>query len=272
MYLSPAKLKILSRVIKTLAEPYGEAQVRELVGHQLLELLDADYYASYVWNDAEMRFGNRVALHMDDTNLGRYENYYQFQDPITPIMQKMRCPVLVEEVMPQNDLIKTEFFNDFLALDGLYWGVNLYAWQGTINLGDMRIWRHRRRDRFERETLDILELLKPAFTAALSRARHNGLFVDSAQDDSLEMEFDLLEGSARLPVKSLLSMRENEIAGLAAAGFSDKQIAKKLGIAFTTVRTHLGHAFRKLGVDNRVQLVERLSTLKPDENHKGARN
>jgi len=34
----------------------------------------------------------------------------------------------------------------------------------------------------------------------------------------------------------------------------------------------LGHAFRKLGVDNRVQLVERLSTLKPDENHKGARN
>ena len=47
---------------------------------------------------------------------------------------------------------------------------------------------------------------------------------------------------------------------------------EKLGIAFTTVRTHLGHAFRKLGVDNRVQLVERLSALKPDENHKGARN
>jgi DNA-binding CsgD family transcriptional regulator len=86
------------------------------------------------------------------------------------------------------------------------------------------------------------------------------------------MAFDLLEGSARLPGKSLLSISENEIAGLAAAGFSDKQIAKKLGIAFTTVRTHLGHAFRKLGVDNRVQLVERLSTLKPDENHKGARN
>ncbi|MSQ65766.1 MAG: helix-turn-helix transcriptional regulator [Limnohabitans sp.] len=192
MYLSPTKLKILSRVIKTLAEPYEEAQVRELVGHQLLELLDADYYASYVWNDAEMRFGTRVALHMDDTNLGRYENYYQFQDPITPIMQKMRCPVLMEEVMLQSELIRTECFNDFLALDGLYWGVNLFAWQGTVNLGDMRIWRHRQRERFDRETLDILELLKPAFTAALSRARHNGLFVESATDESLEMDFDLL--------------------------------------------------------------------------------
>ncbi|MSQ65767.1 MAG: LuxR family transcriptional regulator [Limnohabitans sp.] len=76
----------------------------------------------------------------------------------------------------------------------------------------------------------------------------------------------------RLPVKSLLSSRENEIAGLAAAGFSDKQIAKKLGIAFTTVRTHLSHAFRKLGVDNRVQLVERLSMLKQDDPYKSARN
>ena len=84
MYLSPAKMRTLARVIQTLAEPYGEAQVRELVGHQLLELLDADYYASYVWNDSLHRFAGRVALHMDDANLACYESYYQFCDPITP--------------------------------------------------------------------------------------------------------------------------------------------------------------------------------------------
>ncbi len=27
-----------------------------------------------------------------------------------------------------DELKKTEFFNDFLNKDGLYWGVNLYAW------------------------------------------------------------------------------------------------------------------------------------------------
>ncbi len=261
MYLSPIKMKVLSKVIQTLAEPYGEAQVRELVGHQLLELLDADYYASYVWNDAQHQFGDRIALHMDDANLSRYERYYQFQDPITPIMQNMRCPVLVEEVMPQAELVRTEFFNDFLALDGLYWGVNMYAWQGNNNLGDLRIWRHRRRDRFDRNTLEILELLKPAFTAALGRARNKGLVVNHSAAPPMELGFGLMEDRSGLPGKALLSSRENEIAGLAAAGLGDKEIAKKLGIAFTTVRTHLGHAFRKLGVDNRVQLVDRLSSL-----------
>ena len=45
---------------------------------------------------------------------------------------------------------------------------------------------------------------------------------------------------------------------LASIGWSDKVIARRLGIGFTTVRTHLAHSFRKLGVDNRVQLASRL--------------
>jgi hypothetical protein len=44
-----------------------------------------------------------------------------------------------------------------------------------------------------------------------------------------------------------------------AIGWSDKAIARRLGIGFTTVRTHLGHAFRKLGVENRVQLASCLA-------------
>jgi acyl carrier protein len=56
--------------------------------------------------------------------------------------------------------VRTEFFNDFLYRDGLYWGVNLYAWDGDRNIGDMRIWRSRRRERFGADTLDLLELTK----------------------------------------------------------------------------------------------------------------
>jgi DNA-binding NarL/FixJ family response regulator len=42
---------------------------------------------------------------------------------------------------------------------------------------------------------------------------------------------------------------------LASPGFGDKAIAQRLGIGCTTVRTHLGQALRKLGVDKRLQLV-----------------
>jgi hypothetical protein len=72
--------------------------------------------------------------------------------------------------MPQCDLVRTEFFNDFLARDGLHWGVNLYAWVGDQNIGDMRIWRDRRHENFSSDDLQLLDLMRPVFTAAFDAA------------------------------------------------------------------------------------------------------
>src|ERR1035438_9971200 len=182
MFLSAAQSRTLSRLMVTLAEPHGEAEVREKIGMQLLELLGADYYASYVWDPARGVFGSRVALNMSDRNLRCYEAYYQYHDPTTSHMQQRREATLVEQVMPQSQLVKTEFFNDFLYRDGLYWGVNLYAWDGDQNIGDMRIWRSSKRERFGAETLGLLELIKPAFVAALKRARSDRYAAASPAD------------------------------------------------------------------------------------------
>jgi len=249
----------------TLAEPHGEAEVRERIGLQLLDLLGADYYASYVWNAERGLFGSRVALNMSDRNLNSYEAYYQYHDPITAQMQRRREATLVEQVMPQAALVKTEFFNDFLHRDGLYWGVNLYAWDGDENIGDMRIWRSRKRSRFGAETLEWLELIKPAFVAALKRSRRKSLAAAPAPPGSaggpgapLAAPSPPALGTRR---GSALSARERAVVQLASIGLGDKAIAQKLGIGFTTVRTHLGHAFRKLGVENRTQLVDRVARL-----------
>ena len=51
-----------------------------------------------------------------------------------------------------------------------------------------------------------------------------------------------------------LSAREYQIVELAVKGLSDKEIAARLGICFTTVRTHIDSAFQKLHVNNRVKL------------------
>ena len=50
-----------------------------------------------------------------------------------------------------------------------------------------------------------------------------------------------------------LSPREREIAELIARGDSNKQIARELGIAETTVKIHVQHLLRKLDLDSRVQ-------------------
>jgi len=50
-----------------------------------------------------------------------------------------------------------------------------------------------------------------------------------------------------------LSPREREILDFIARGDSNKQIARELGIAETTVKIHVQHLLRKLNLDSRVQ-------------------
>ncbi len=238
MFLTGRQTDLLARVMTTLAEPHEEREIRERVGGLMLDLLQAQFYASYVWSPDRQRFDDGVQLHMDPANLARYDAYYQFHDPITLTLQQHRRAVRVSDVMPQRELERTEFFNDFLARDGLHWGVNLYAWQGEHNIGDMRIWRDRRGNDFTPDDLALLDLVRPALTAALQRCRGEHATAIRAPDAA-----------------ACLSAREREVAHLAACGLGDKEIARRLGIAPTTVRTHVDHAYRKLGVNNRVALA-----------------
>jgi DNA-binding NarL/FixJ family response regulator len=54
-----------------------------------------------------------------------------------------------------------------------------------------------------------------------------------------------------------LSARETEVIELLAHGYSDKEIAERLQISFTTVRSHVAHIFEKLHVRSRVEAATR---------------
>jgi DNA-binding NarL/FixJ family response regulator len=51
------------------------------------------------------------------------------------------------------------------------------------------------------------------------------------------------------------SPRQSQILSLMAAGFSDKEIARKIGISYPTVRTHIDRIFRNKGLRNRTEAV-----------------
>ena len=62
MYVTAQESRALSRLFGLLAEDLGEREVRERIGHHLLELLSADYYASFVWDTPSRSFGRGVWL------------------------------------------------------------------------------------------------------------------------------------------------------------------------------------------------------------------
>jgi LuxR family maltose regulon positive regulatory protein len=58
-----------------------------------------------------------------------------------------------------------------------------------------------------------------------------------------------------------LTEREMDVLRLIVAGLSNPDIAEELFIAVSTVKSHVNHIYGKLGVENRIQAVERARTL-----------
>lgn len=59
----------------------------------------------------------------------------------------------------------------------------------------------------------------------------------------------------------VLSARERQVAGMVVLGFANAEIAAKLHIAETTVKSHLTTIFRKLGVRSRSEASARILEL-----------
>jgi len=252
MHLSTVQTRALADLMKLIADATDADELRERMALPMLDLLGADTYVSMVWDGGRQRFERVTALNMSEDNLRSWDEHFRFVDPLTFPMMQRRKPTVATQVMCQTDLSRTEFFNDFLLRDRMYWGVNAYFYDQDQCVGDVRIWRHRERGNFDTSELSILRMVEPAITAALSRL---GLKDQALAPDDGECAEATLQREGRL------SRREAQVAWLVSCGCPDKEIQHRLGLEYPTVRFHLGNAFKKLRVANRAALVGRVRSL-----------
>jgi len=96
---------------------------------------------------------------------------------------------------------------------------------------------------------------------AIDRAMRDHATISPEMTDKLVSAFQTLQVPPSPPVApeppddplAALSPREREILREIAAGASNKEIARTLGIAETTVKIHVQHILRKLKLSSRVQ-------------------
>jgi two-component system nitrate/nitrite response regulator NarL len=91
----------------------------------------------------------------------------------------------------------------------------------------------------------------PALVRAIQSASRGQIVVAEALQTGLMQELRLRHAAGG----PLLTSRESEVLTLVAEGHSNPQIAERLQLAPTTVKTHLGHLFQKLGVSDRAAAV-----------------
>lgn len=91
-----------------------------------------------------------------------------------------------------------------------------------------------------------------------NRLEHNNSLTSSrGKEDSFQNE------SSSIDIEKLqqFSDREQQVLSLLCHGYTNKEIAKSLGISPNTVKTHLGKLFFKLGVNNRTQALSEAKLL-----------
>lgn len=241
MSLSERQWRGALKVIEQFSAVPQQQRLRQAAGEELLQLLDADYFASYIWDTSSRSFQDSCFINLSPTNLQRYEQHYQYCDPITPQLQSSTRAISVNSVLQQSELMKTEFYNDFLAEDGLYYGVNLYVFDADDNnLADFRIWRKRGKSNFCQDDLQLLDLIAPHY-----RNTMRTLIRPDFEQQLAEFQ---------------LTPREKQVLTLLKQGLRDKHIADKLCISLATCRTHTRHIYEKLQVKGRAELHQFLQT------------
>lgn len=229
--INGGELRLFGDIVARLERLGAELDARAVIFTDVVRLLRGDFAASYVWDSCKRRFDEAVSYNMAPDNLRRYEDWYQFRDPMTFELRARRRATLVDEVICRTRLEQSEFYNDFLARDGLHHGINMFIFDGERDLGDFRIWRGKGRAEFSERDTGLLDALEPHLRRALLRCEQCGG----------------------------LTRREAEVAALVTRGCTDRDIARILGIGFGTVRTHITNAMAKTGCANRAELAAAIS-------------
>jgi DNA-binding CsgD family transcriptional regulator len=244
MFVSAAQSQVLTRLIATLATPMSAREHRQHLVSDIAILLNADYVASFVWNEENAQFSDGVCCLEDTGHLRRYESHFQYDDPIAPQLRPLREPTRVSQVIPQKELINSEFYDRFLDSKSMHWGMNVFAHNGMRDVGDLRIWRAKGKQDFSDDETDMLRLIYPSMVNALNYSMHDETL---GQSSSKPM--------TKIVQQYRLSSREAQVLELIAQGLADKVIAKQLAIGFTTVRTYVSALLRKTGRGNRKALI-----------------
>ena len=134
---------------------------------------------------------------------------------------------------------KTEFYRNFLKPQGVSYGCGAILIDEGKPMGVISLFRGKKWGNFTEKEAFILEL----FTAHLTQITANLL-----PGKELILNFD----------DAILTLREQEIAGLIFQGYTNEEIATELCISVSTVKKHVYNIFHKYHVNNRTSLIQLL--------------
>lgn len=188
--------------------------------------------------DAQLQAEHFSLYHMSQQMHEAYLQRYRHYDPLRPrnCVAAGRPVLSLHMGMAQQGRHETEVYQAFLQRHGVLDVVEILACNASGSpIAGLSLLRDASLGPFQPDELSTLHVLQGLLEIA-AQAPY------SRHDERLEA----------------LTPRERQIAWLLRDGACNKTIAQQLALGLPTVKTHLINLFRKVGVNNRTELVSAL--------------
>jgi len=214
-------------------------QLRQVFLNDIPKLVPADAYGMYLF-DGESKIRTVFAYRARPRFLSEYEEQRP-EDPLLRHVLKRKKFTHSLAMYSESEWAEQPLYK-FLSRWGLAFSIEAPlvangSVVGTINFATAD------KGYFSTETLSLAKFLCQELDACCGRL----------------LEIESLRGQlANETTTDILPGRTGQVMQLAATGMTNHAIACRLGISENTVRYHIKHIYRRLGIKNRAQLVKRL--------------
>lgn len=206
--------------------------------HKLIDY-DKSLYHCYT-NDSQKRPFNFGSVDIPKHNIELYENYYINLDFCSWITMQPTAKVILDtDVLSDNKIVNTAFYNEWLKPMNVFYGVVCSVAYIGILYCCIAFFRSRNKGDFTEQDVNILRLLN----------RHISLRFSQIYPDGLQL-YDFSYKDNALSKKYKLTQKETELVDKINAGVPRHQLAEKLFIAENTLKKHLTNIYYKTGTSN----------------------
>ncbi len=209
------------------------------------------YYAAnfFTYSDKNIASNKLKYINISNKTIWEYENYYHALDDIKEKTFNQKHSIKSTDIMDYKKWENTEFFNDFLNYNNLYYscGVDIH-YQDKL-LGTIGLFRESTDPDFVLKDLYILNILKDQMANQMYKLKTIEKLKLQQKEDNINLKLEISEKAYEL------TNREIEIIDHLLTGKNNKQLADDLYISINTVKKHLHNIFKKTEVNNRTELI-----------------
>lgn len=196
----------------------------------------------------------RAAVGIDSESRKVYEEYFVSRNPWLQRRRDISAAAVEteEQVLNFEELVKTEFYHDFLRPHSWLHGCSAVTNVEAATFSSLYALRAPRNGHFGRDEIELCRYLAPHIqTAARIQQRISDLEIALEQLRVGEMDAKTLFSLGLTPA-------ETRLAVALFKGQSVEAYAKEAGISINTARWHVKQIYAKTGVNRQSELIQRL--------------